>query len=184
MRVPRRASQRGDREASGRGGGGGRWRCARSAGGLVVVDRLLRLRHAEPVRVSTVKRAQAGQELTLTGSTKASGRCTIELICRRGTLKGRAPVRPKFDPSDSALSQFDQVYHDANDGRWTAMSFDHNGGDFQQSFRIPAAVRGYCTLRVYVQGEGQHAVGAANLFVRTADPKKPRVATSDSESRR
>jgi hypothetical protein len=42
---------------------------------------------------------------------------------------------------------------------------------FSVPLEIPAECRGPCHVRVFVEGQQRHALGAANLYVRIPQPK-------------
>ena len=51
-------------------------------------DPLLRLHHPKEVEITAASTIDAGRTLELTGQCPTSGRCTIELVCRRDRING------------------------------------------------------------------------------------------------
>ncbi len=136
-------------------------------------DPLLRLQHPREVQVDAAESIDAGQALEISGISPTAGRCTVELVLRRDRLKFAAPVRERFHNSDQALVQFNEVYQHANDQRWAAHMFDVDAGPFSTTLQIPLETRGPCHVRVYVEGDGSYALGAADIFVRR--PSSPNL---------
>ena len=133
-------------------------------------DPMLRLRHAEDVNVEVVNTAEPGQTVRVAGSTPFAGRATVELVCRRDCLKFDPPLRDRFDPSNRGYAALHDTYQQANDRTWVQQTMQLGGGDFSAQLQIPAEARGPCHVRVYVEGQAQHALGAANIFVRKRAP--------------
>jgi hypothetical protein len=129
-------------------------------------DPLLRLQHPRDVRVDVAESIDAGQTLEISGVSPTAGRCTVELVCRRDRLKFAAPLREQFRDSDDALVQFSEVYQQANDQSWAALAIDVEAGPFRTRLQVPAEARGPCHVRVYVEGNGNFAIGAADVFIR------------------
>ncbi len=136
-------------------------------------DPLLRLDHPQEISVATVEEATSGSELRVTGTTSISGRCTVELICRRDRLKTRFVARPEYDPGDEALSDYTNVYAHANDRQWVNQSFACRSGGFETTLQIPAEAQGPCHVRVFVEGTEGFGLGATELNVRRLAPVAP-----------
>lgn len=129
-------------------------------------DPLLRLKHADNVEISVAKDADAGSELVVRGISSIAGRGTIELVCRRDRTKTQMPQRQKYDPRDQVLADYDQAYSGANDRLWVSQTLSLDVGEFNATLNVPAEARGASFVRVFVEGENGHALGAAKVFLR------------------
>jgi hypothetical protein len=137
-------------------------------------DPLLRLHQPQNVALKWAGEATPGAALRITGAGDTAGRCILELVARRDTLRFDPPSRDTFIPSDEHLRRYQTVYQQANDPCWRRVVFDHPGGNFVQQLTIPPDCRGACHIRAFVEGDKEHAQGAVDLFVRAP----PRPATS------
>lgn len=142
-------------------------------------DPLLRLPRPLPVTVKWVGEPVSGSKLQITGQAELAGKCVLELVARRDTLRFEAPPRENFVPADFALRQYQATYLEANDPSWARMVFDHPGGVFVQDIEIPVNCRGACHVRVFVAGKETHAMGSSDLFVR-----QPRVVEASGSQRK
>jgi hypothetical protein len=129
-------------------------------------DPLLRIPRPLPVTVKWSGEPVSGSRIQIVGQSELAGKCVLELVARRDTLRFEAPPRENFVPADFALRQYQTTYMEANDPSWARMVFDHPGGAFEQEIEIPASCRGACHVRVYVAGKQGHAMGASDLFIR------------------
>jgi hypothetical protein len=62
------------------------------------------------------------------------------------------------------------VYRKANDPRYAAQTFAIEPGKFRATLPVPQDAWGTCRVRVFVQGESNHALGATEVEVK-ADGK-------------
>jgi hypothetical protein len=129
-------------------------------------DPLLRLRRPRAIELQLASSATSGDELELVGNSAIGGKCTIELVCRRDKLTFPAPDRRSFELSDDALAALDDVYGKANDQRWASWDVELEPGEFRRTLRVPELCTGHCHVRVYVAGEDDFALGAANVYIR------------------
>jgi len=140
-------------------------------------DPLLRVRPPQSVSVKATDRVAAGEVLEISGAAPIGGRCTFELVCQRGRTKFRPPLRSDFAQAD--LASFDGVYRRANDSTYVMHQVDVQPGEFQASLRVPIEAKGPCNIRVYIQGQRTHALGAADIYVsrlssnRTSNTSQP-----------
>lgn len=136
----------------------------------LVGDPMLKLNYPEAVTLKAPRDAQPGDELQITGTTALAGQGVLELICRRDQFKAPPPKRERFDPRDAALAEYQGVYEQTLDrcfGRW---ALDLPQGEFATNIKIPEGCQGPCHVRLLVAGEKSHALGSANLFVKTKPP--------------
>ncbi len=129
-------------------------------------DPLLRIPHPLPVEMKIEGETKPGSTLRLVGSSDVVGRCTLELVARRDTLRFDAPARKDFLPTEDGLRGMQATYQQANDSCWNRLSFVHQGGTFEQELNIPEECRGFCHVRAVIEGKDSHAAGAADLYVR------------------
>ena len=144
-------------------------------------DPLLKLDHPQEIEVMLGEDVRAGSELLVAANSPISGRCTVELVCRRDRMKMKPPVRDRFNPSDEALAAYDRIYAAANDRTWAAHTFDCRSGEFITTLDVPKEARGPCVVRVFAENDRLHAVGAAEVFVRRpVRPTEERSPTTAS----
>lgn len=129
-------------------------------------DPLLRIKAAQPVRVSAPRVAAVGQRVTICVDSPIPGRAVVELARPRGSLppKSRStPPRPHpgSQPPEATL----RTYREANDTRLTSTEMHVGAGQFQAALRVPADARGRCRVRIFVKGADHFAVGSAPLRI-------------------
>lgn len=146
-------------------------------------DPMLKLRHAEEVKLEVANSAEPGQTVRIAGSTPLAGRAIVELVCRRDCLTFDPPARDSFDPSDAGFEALQRTYLQANDSRWSRQTIDLPAGEFSTQLTIPSEAHGPCHVRVFVQSREGHALGAANVFVRAASAPATATATAAKSTR-
>lgn len=132
----------------------------------LIGDPLLRIRQARKVTVHVDEYGTAGEMLSVKGTSELDGPCVIELVCRRDRLTFKPPRRQKFDANERGLQAMQETYVKANDTRWSAQSQRIEGGKFAAELPIPKDAIGPSHVRVYVQGENDFAMGAADVYLR------------------
>ncbi len=133
-------------------------------------DPLLRIAYPDTVELSTANEVVAGKLLPLKISSTMSGKCTIQLVCRRDCLSFEAPTRSEFTTDDATLGDFQTVYNQANDHRFVEHECEIAPGKFEAEIAVPLTARGPCHVRVFVEGRESYALGAANVYVRKPKP--------------
>jgi hypothetical protein len=128
-------------------------------------DPLLRLPHPKQIAVSAPSSATAGEEISISGTCDLNGPCIVELVVPRDRLAFRPTPRPQFEPTNTALSAYQETYLKANDGRLASAQTLSTGGAFAARLTVPAATRGECYVRVFVASQQDCAHGAATLQV-------------------
>ncbi len=131
-------------------------------------DPLLRVPYPRAVELDVATRATAGSKLLVRGNSPLAGRGVIELSVRRDRLAFRPPRRGAFDPL--ALDEYAQVYAQANEPRLSHAAIEFSAGQFATELAVPVAARGACHVRVFIEGAGACAAGAADLFI-DAEPQ-------------
>jgi hypothetical protein len=113
--------------------------------------------------------------LSVSGTSEIDGRCLVEFVCQRDRLTYRPPHRASFDHSDRGLREMTKHYKLANDDRWATQTARVDGGTFRTTLIVPPAARGPCYVRVFVQGDDDVGVGAADVYVnlKSRSTKKP-----------
>jgi hypothetical protein len=132
----------------------------------LIGDPLMRLRHPGKIQLEAETTLTAGQTIRVTGRSKVAGRGTIELVCRRDRSKTPTATRSRFLPTHEFLDSFNDAYRQINDPVWTSCSFSTTGGPFEVVMDVPVEARGPCHLRAHLEGEGDFALGALDVFVR------------------
>jgi hypothetical protein len=128
-------------------------------------DPLLRLQYPRNVQLEVASKLEAGSRVPITGTAEVDGACLVELVCRRDRLTFDPPGRREFVRTSEALSALTPVYRKANDGRWTWESARVEGGRLETELLVPEDAHGPCHVRVFVQGENDYAIGAAEVNV-------------------
>ena len=132
-------------------------------------DPLLKLRRPHVLRLEAAPAVAAGQRLVVSGETAVAGYLTVELVCRRDRTRIPAPRRQSPPATDTELAAFDEVYEQANDGRWTAKSFFCSAGPFQAALEVPSEARGPCYVVAFVDGAGDCELGSTPVAIRASD---------------
>ena len=107
-------------------------------------DPLLRLKYPHEVQLDVVDKAVAGTHLEIRGNSPLSGRCRVELVCRRDRLRDEPPARQRYDQSAAAQAAYDATYLKANDRCWSQREVAVDGGAFLTALTIPPEARGEC----------------------------------------
>jgi hypothetical protein len=134
-------------------------------------DPLLRIAYPETVELKSPDEIQAGGKLPLKITAPVAGKCTLQLVCRRDCLTFDPPSRSEFSQQPEALDQLQQVYLRANDHRFGEHLLDIAPGSYDAELPIPIDAHGPCHVRVFVEGQGRYALGAADVYVRKAKMK-------------
>jgi len=136
----------------------------------LIGDPLLRMKHPLELDVTAPQNAYAGERVTITGTAPFSGRCTLELACRRDRTRQPLPQRTSFVPTNAALVAYSETYAQANDCCWTSDAFDCEAGEFQRELVVPADATGPAHVRVFVEHGGQFALGSTDVYLRRSRP--------------
>jgi len=131
-------------------------------------DPLLEIRRPKPLVIAAPARAVAGEAVLVRGQAPFAGRCVIELVCRRDRTTFRPPLRRKFPGTDEDLRAMDQVYARAIDDRYVHATKAVAPGPFRAVLRVPAAARGPCHVRVFIEGKSSFAAGATEIVIQSA----------------
>jgi hypothetical protein len=115
----------------------------------------------------------------ISGKSDVDGVCLLELVCRRDRQTQRSPPRHEFDGSHEALVEMDGVYQRVNNCRWAVQTLEVRGGQFATRLLVPSGAQGPCHVRVFVQGDNDFAMGAADVYVRQS--QAPAVARITAE---
>ncbi|MDZ7618712.1 MAG: C25 family cysteine peptidase [Patescibacteria group bacterium] len=131
-------------------------------------DPLLRLRFPKPVELQVSGLVQAGDRLRVEGVSPVDGEGEVELVVARGRLAFPTPARRTFPETPEGLSQLQQTYERANDGRLTVVPLTIPAGRFSVELPVPLEAAGACHVRVYVAGNKDFAAGASEVTVTPA----------------
>ncbi|QDU26508.1 Lys-gingipain precursor [Anatilimnocola aggregata] len=132
----------------------------------LIGDPMTKLAHPTKVKLTVPRDAEPGQTITVSGESTIGGSAVVELCCRRDRFKTDLPQRDHFNPSNAGLASLHPVYEQANDRCWTRLQLPVTAGPFTTDLTIPAECHGACHVRVFVQGEQSHSLGAANVYVK------------------
>lgn len=141
-------------------------------------DPLLRLPHAAEVDVTAPDRATPGAVIEVTGQTSLAGNVRVELVCRRDGSVVELPQRLEFQADHDHLSQYNQVYQQANNRVWQALELGPAQDRFTARLEIPETCRGPCHVRVIVEGANQVALGSHDILI-DAGPAAADVVVQD-----
>lgn len=136
-------------------------------------DPLLRLAHPQTVRIVTASAAGPGERLSVSGTCPIDGPATVELIVRRDRLTFRPSPRRDYLATSEAEEEYRQTYAAANDTRLASVLTSVTAGEFSTELIVPDHARGACHVRVFVQGRGGFAAGAADLRISHRDREGP-----------
>ncbi len=129
-------------------------------------DPLLRLPQALPVAVDVASTAAPGDEISISIDSPLAGDGTVELVARRDRLTFHPPRRRSFEGTSSA--DYMDTYRRANEPRWVTTQMKVERGATVARLAVPAEARGPCHVRVFVSGDDNCAVGAADLRIDPA----------------
>jgi hypothetical protein len=140
----------------------------------LIGDPLLKLPVFAEAAVRAPRQACPGDVIDVSGTTPFDGAAEIELVVRRDRLTFRPPARITYENTPSAREEFQATYARANDTRLAGTSTTAKHGAFHARLTVPASASGECHVRVFVQGEKDAAVGAADV---TIEPPVVRAAS-------
>jgi hypothetical protein len=129
-------------------------------------DPLLRIPYPQPIRVDVSASAKAGQTVAVKVASPLAGSAVVELAVRRDRLTFKPPRRARFD--SGSLADYAEVYRRANEPRLAARRVELTVGDVTTELRVPAAARGPCQVRVFLEGESDCAAGGAEIQIEGA----------------
>ena len=132
----------------------------------LIGDPLLRIRYPREVAIKAPAQANPGDKIEVRGTCAVDGPCEVELICRRDLLRFTPRERAAYKSEDPAqAADFKTSYARANDTRWAVQPAVVKDGRLQLTLEIPAAARGPCHVRVFVQGEKDFAIGTSDIEI-------------------
>lgn len=132
----------------------------------LIGDPLLRLRYPKRIALGVPPAVTAGEPFQVTGVCPVDGRGTLELVVRRDRLTFKPPSRSVYPKTSGALAEFQETYQRANDRRLKSVDVTVQGGRLATQLDVPEEADGQCHVRVFIQGAGDFAMGAANVTVR------------------
>jgi len=132
----------------------------------LIGDPLLRLRYPQEVKLEVAAHAAAGRPLRVSGFSPVDGRATIELVVPRGRLSFTPPPRREYPQTSGELSEFQEIYRRANNARLASVEVPVHAGRFEAQLHVPPEASGECHVVVYVEGEEDFALGAAEVEIR------------------
>jgi hypothetical protein len=129
-------------------------------------DPLLRIAYPQPIKLELPEETRAGEMLPLQITSTVAGKGTLQLVCRRDCLTFVPPVRSEFGSTAPEAQQ--QIYERSNDHRFLEHSITLQPGKFAADLVVPPEAQGHCQVRVFIEGDKQHALGGSDVYVRPA----------------
>ncbi len=129
-------------------------------------DPLMRIRYPKTVSLEVEEYGDSGGTVAVSGTSEVDGPCVVELVCRRDRLTFRPERRPKFELTDKWLRSLQATYARANDTQWSSVQHTIQQGQFNVTLPIPDDAIGLSHVRVFVKGERDFAMGAADIYLR------------------
>lgn len=129
-------------------------------------DPLMRIRYPKTVSLKVEEYGDSGGTVAVSGTSEVDGPCVVELVCRRDRLTFRPERRPKFELTDKWLRSLQATYARANDTQWSSVQHTIQQGQFHVTLPIPDDAIGLSHVRVFVKGERDFAMGAADIYLR------------------
>ncbi|MFM8253224.1 MAG: C25 family cysteine peptidase [Planctomycetota bacterium] len=145
-------------------------------------DPLLQIHHPEEVQLKVpAEDLESGETLEIVAHSPIAGRGHVELVCRRDRFRLDLSMRDTYDSASSVLDTFQDVYRAANNRRWQQVEVEWSEpGTKTIQIPIPANAFGPSHVTLHVEGDKQHALGSANVFIRRTRDKSTRYSTRDS----
>lgn len=128
-------------------------------------DPLMRMYYPRKVELDVAAEVEAGSYLEIRGQSELTGRCTIELVCRRDRLREQPPTRRKYDNSLTSQAAFNAAYTTANDRRWTFREIEIENGTFLTAIKVPQSARGAGHVRAFLENGEEYALGARDITI-------------------
>lgn len=128
-------------------------------------DPLLTIAHPLPIELTVSAKAARGDTVEIEGRCDVDGEALVELAVRRDRLSFQPPGRDGYRSSPEAEEEFATTYRRANDTRLATANVVVSDGRFRAKLVIPENAWGACHVRVFVQGRGQFAAGAADIEI-------------------
>jgi len=130
-------------------------------------DPLLRLPHAEALKLTAPKKAESGSEIEIRGVSPIRGNVRVELTCRRDHSIFALPKRIKYSTAHAELAEYNTVFQQANSRIWAEVDLGICEGEFAGKVQVPANCEGPCHIRIVVQGDESIAIGSSDLVVQS-----------------
>ncbi|HVA49871.1 MAG TPA: C25 family cysteine peptidase [Pirellulales bacterium] len=128
-------------------------------------DPLLKLTHPGELQVVAPRSARPGEAISISGTCAIDGPATVELTVRRDRLTFRPLLRESYTASPQSDDEYRRTYAAANDNRLVSVRTTVANGKFRARLDLPEQAGGDCHVRVFVQGRGGFAVGAADIHI-------------------
>ena len=137
-------------------------------------DPLLKLPRPQAIELDVVSEVAAGESLEVQGSSPTKGQLQLELVYERDRFLKRPKRRRKYESSDLAFREYQQVYEGAQQRTVAKFTVPIEQGSFEQVIEVPATASGRCQVRATVVSKDVFAMGSA--AVRVARPTAVREA--------
>ena len=144
----------------------------------LIGDPLLKLPRAATATINVAREARPGETIEVSGTSPIEGDVEVDLVVRRDRLTFRPAARNKYENSPAARAEYQQTYARANDTRLSSQKTRAVKGTFSVQLTVPEQASGECHVRVFVQGDQEIAVGAADVTVVTAQASKSATTTA------
>ncbi len=144
-------------------------------------DPLLTLHAPAPVEVNVAATAERGGQIEVVAKSPVAGHCWAELVAPRDRAPAltQATLKPN---SASDLAARQDLYERANNPRLATAEAEVVDGQIRCRLDVPEGAPADCHVRLFVQGVGAHAVGAAKVRIGSREPAE-RISARSSELR-
>ncbi len=134
----------------------------------LIGDPLLTLRHPATVELRVPSSVAAGEPLTISGESPFAGTAVLELVMRRDRLACSFQSRRHARKTEAEYVEAQETYRKANRRCVLKQSFPVKSGRFTRTITVPSSVTGPCYARVFIEGEGNCALGGREIRVSQA----------------
>ena len=135
-------------------------------------DPMLKISHPELIDLQCEPEMQAGESMTIRGTAPFAGRLTIDIVYRRDrlpeaaktalqTAKPNANNSPPVEPTSKK-----EIYDLANQPIIIHHTLDVPAGDFEAELLIPAAAKGACAVRAFLESREGWGLGSSELTIK------------------
>lgn len=129
-------------------------------------DPLLRIPMSKSMGIKTVRTAESGDSIAVSGNSPHSGKLLVELSFDRAKLPFRPADRKEFEWTYEFLQRVQREYNSANQKTVARQVFDIDEGKFKVQLDVPENVKGKFQVRAYVENRQAFAVGTTDIKIR------------------
>ena len=145
-------------------------------------DPLLRLSRPQKIKVKAEQIVEAGRPMNVTGVAPESGEMTVELVYRRDRFKTRPPHRRRYESSDQAFRDYQEIYEQSQQLTCSTKKIFVAQGPFEIQLDVPRDVGGRCAVRCMLDSEATYGLGSSLVEVKKA-PSKREASVEDKRGK-